>query len=50
MVNFNVPSPGPRTGGGFLASKALPTNGFTLAGVGAMAVGSLLLLLRRRKT
>lgn len=50
VVNFNVPSHGPKTGGGALASKSLPTNGFTLGGVGAIALGSVLLLLRRRKT
>lgn len=49
VVNFNVPAHGPRTGGGALADDTLPTNGFTLAGVGAMVLGSLLLLLRRRK-
>jgi len=49
VVNFNVPAHGPRTGGGALASNTLPTNGFILTGAGAMVVGSLLLLLRRRK-
>ena len=49
VVNYNVPSHGPKTGGGALASNSLPTNGFTLAGLGAIAFGSVLLLWRRRK-
>ena len=49
VVNYSVPSHGPKTGGGALAENSLPTNGFTLAGVGAITLGSLLLLWRRRK-
>lgn len=49
VVNYSVPSQGPKTGGGALAGNTLPTNGFTFAGVGAIALGALLLLLRRRK-
>jgi LPXTG-motif cell wall-anchored protein len=49
VVNYSVPSLGPNSGGGALADNSLPANGFTLAGIGALALGSLLLLLRRRK-
>jgi len=49
VVNPNVPPRGPHTGGGYLANKPLSTNGFTLAGVGALALGSLLLFVKRRK-
>jgi LPXTG-motif cell wall-anchored protein len=49
VVNFNVPSRGPMTGGGFLANKPLGANGYTLAGVAALALGSLLLFVKRRK-
>lgn len=49
VVNYSVPSRGPKTGGGALATKSMATNGFTLAGVGAIALGSLLLLVRRRR-
>lgn len=49
VVNFGVPPHGPKTGGGALAGNALPTNGFTLAGVGAIALGSVLLLRRKKR-
>lgn len=49
VVNYNVPSQGPHTGGGALAGNSLPTNGFMLAGAGALALGTMLLFRRRRK-
>ena len=48
VVNFNVPPKGPMTGGGGVAGNSLLTNAFTLAGIGGLALGSLLLLWRRR--
>jgi hypothetical protein len=47
VVNYSVPSLGPHTGGGALAGNTWPTNGFTIAGVGAIAIGSILLFARR---
>jgi LPXTG-motif cell wall-anchored protein len=49
VVSNSVPSRGPRTGGGALASNPLGGNGFTLAGAGALALGGALLLVKRRK-
>jgi hypothetical protein len=49
VVNYNVPAQGPMTGGGYLANKSLVANAYTLTGVGAMALGVLLLFVKRRK-
>jgi hypothetical protein len=50
VVNYNVPSTGPNTGGGALAENSLSRNGFIFAGLGAIVLGALLVLVRRRKT
>jgi hypothetical protein len=60
VVNFNIPARGPKTGGGALAEKSaqepartpaqklLGDNGLALAGVGSVALGSLLLVRQRK--
>lgn len=49
VVNNTVPPKGPMTGGGALATKSMAANAFTFAGVGAIVLGSLVLLVRRRR-
>lgn len=50
VVNYNVPSKGPKTGGGGTASNSpLGGNGLTVLGAGAVIAGAGLFLLRRRQ-
>ncbi|WP_117208469.1 hypothetical protein [Allorhizocola rhizosphaerae] len=49
VVNFNVPSRGPRTGGGALASDNGGHSGLIVAGAGSLAAGAFLLVLARRR-
>lgn len=51
VVNYSAPSQGPKTGGGYLASKRVDGGDLTLIGAGAaaLAAGALLFLVSRRR-